>query len=192
MRRRGVTPKTRFRIMRRDGFKCCLCGRGAKDGVELQVDHKIAFSRGGSDKDGNLWTLCQPCNSGKSASPIPTWESGHPRPRGRVTVFSEEGDALTGGEIVWFDLPNDDELDGDKIMDFDRYIMSEYSLNRFMRRLSRWDMPQDDTEKAASIREEFQRRDVRAVIINQVSKLPGLRFKTFVPGVLVDPCRSAS
>ena len=55
----------RFRILKRDGYRCQLCGRTAQDGVKLEIDHKIARSKGGDDTEGNLWVLCFDCNRGK-------------------------------------------------------------------------------------------------------------------------------
>jgi 5-methylcytosine-specific restriction endonuclease McrA len=55
----------RFRILKRDGYRCQICGRTAQDGVKLEIDHKIARSKGGSDTEDNLWTLCFDCNRGK-------------------------------------------------------------------------------------------------------------------------------
>jgi len=57
----------RFAIMQRDGFRCVLCGASARDDetVRLHVDHIIARSRGGTNDDDNLWTLCDDCNLGK-------------------------------------------------------------------------------------------------------------------------------
>lgn len=51
--------------MERDGFRCCICGRTAKE-TKLEVDHKIPVSKGGTDSLDNLWTLCKDCNRGKS------------------------------------------------------------------------------------------------------------------------------
>ncbi len=56
----------RFSILKRDKYRCQLCGRGAKDGIVLEVDHKIAKARGGIDIPENLWTRCFDCNRGKS------------------------------------------------------------------------------------------------------------------------------
>ena len=33
------TPAQKSQILKRDGYKCVICGRGLEDGVELQVDH---------------------------------------------------------------------------------------------------------------------------------------------------------
>ena len=56
----------RFLILRRDGYQCQICGRTAQDGVRLEVDHRTARSRHGSNNPDNLWTLCFDCNRGKS------------------------------------------------------------------------------------------------------------------------------
>lgn len=57
----------RYNILRRDGFRCRLCGRTARDGVKLEVDHIIPISRGGKTTYDNLQTLCKECNRGKGA-----------------------------------------------------------------------------------------------------------------------------
>lgn len=63
----GVGNYRRFEVLKRDGYRCQLCGATQSDGVRLEVDHKLAKAKGGSDDLSNLWTLCWPCNSGKSA-----------------------------------------------------------------------------------------------------------------------------
>lgn len=61
-----ISDSLRYDIMRRDGFKCVLCGASAKDGVALHVDHIIPVSKGGRSVRSNLRTLCERCNMGKS------------------------------------------------------------------------------------------------------------------------------
>lgn len=68
-RRRSLNLRKRFAILKRDGFKCRLCGRAAPD-VKLHVDHKTPKARGGSDDDTNLWTLCEDCNLGKATTEL--------------------------------------------------------------------------------------------------------------------------
>ncbi len=65
---RGVTTRMRFLVMKRDNFKCCLCGASpAKDpSVELHIDHIVPWSKGGESVMDNLQTLCSKCNLGKS------------------------------------------------------------------------------------------------------------------------------
>ena len=61
-----LTPKKRYEILKRDNFKCQICGRTQADGVKLEVDHIIPISKGGKTVDENLRTLCHDCNIGKS------------------------------------------------------------------------------------------------------------------------------
>ena len=61
-----MTDSLRYDILRRDGFKCQICGATAQDGVKLHVDHIIPVSKGGKTEPSNLRTLCDRCNLGKS------------------------------------------------------------------------------------------------------------------------------
>lgn len=65
---RGIGLRTRFLVMKRDSFKCCICGRSpaTTQGLELHVDHIIPWSKGGETTIDNLQTLCSDCNLGKS------------------------------------------------------------------------------------------------------------------------------
>ena len=45
-------------ILKRDGYKCVICGRGKKDGIELQVDHIKPKDLGGKAVVSNGQTLC--------------------------------------------------------------------------------------------------------------------------------------
>ena len=65
-----MTPKLRYEILRRDNFRCTICGRGQSDGVKLHVDHIKPVSKGGQTVPHNLRTLCQDCNLGKGDSYI--------------------------------------------------------------------------------------------------------------------------
>jgi hypothetical protein len=74
---RHRTPRTlnwrlRFLTLRRDGFRCRACGRSPANeaGVELEVDHVLAWSEGGETILENLQSLCQQCNGGKSNLPF--------------------------------------------------------------------------------------------------------------------------
>ena len=65
---RTISLQLRYKILKRDNFKCCACGASpAKDpNVELHVDHIIPWSKGGETEEDNLQTLCSMCNLGKS------------------------------------------------------------------------------------------------------------------------------
>lgn len=52
------TPAQKEEIMKRDNYRCVVCGRSAKDGVELHVDHIIPRSQGGTATVENGETLC--------------------------------------------------------------------------------------------------------------------------------------
>lgn len=67
-----ITDTLRFHVMRRDGFRCQLCGARVQDSdeVRLTIDHKRSVAMGGSNDPENLWTLCATCNSGKGAQSV--------------------------------------------------------------------------------------------------------------------------
>lgn len=52
------TPEQKEEIMKRDGYRCVICGRGREDGVELQVDHIRPKEFGGKAIIENGQTLC--------------------------------------------------------------------------------------------------------------------------------------
>lgn len=70
----------RWRIFHRDGYQCTDCGaRGAE--AELTIDHIVPVSRGGTNAEHNLTTLCRSCNSRKGARPpVHRPPIHHPRP----------------------------------------------------------------------------------------------------------------
>lgn len=61
-----MTNSLRYDILKRDGFRCQICGATAADGVKLHVDHIVPIAKGGKTEPSNLRTLCDRCNSGKS------------------------------------------------------------------------------------------------------------------------------
>ncbi len=58
--------RMRFQVLQRDKFRCQYCGRGAKDGVTLVIDHIAPRSKAGTDSLINFVTACEDCNGGKS------------------------------------------------------------------------------------------------------------------------------
>lgn len=63
---RNVSKSLRFKVLKRDNYRCRLCGSTAEHGIVLEVDHIKALAKGGSNALDNLWTLCDVCNRGKS------------------------------------------------------------------------------------------------------------------------------
>jgi len=64
--KRCVSVRTRHKVLERDRFRCQDCGASAANGAELEVDHTIPVSKGGSNDISNLRTLCKDCNRGKA------------------------------------------------------------------------------------------------------------------------------
>ena len=71
MSRKSISDGTRYRILKRDKFRCRYCGEHGSE-AELQVDHVQPVSAGGGNEPLNLTTACRRCNSGKRAS-VPQW-----------------------------------------------------------------------------------------------------------------------
>lgn len=59
--KRRIPAATRKRIFERDGYRCVGCGSW----IDLTIDHRVPESRGGSDDDENLQTMCLRCNLAK-------------------------------------------------------------------------------------------------------------------------------
>lgn len=66
MERSKMTPSLRYDVLKRDHFRCQICGASQADGVKLHVDHIVPVSKGGKTELSNLRTLCDMCNLGKS------------------------------------------------------------------------------------------------------------------------------
>jgi hypothetical protein len=63
---RAPTPKQRMRVLKRDKYRCRICGRRAADyvDVELHVHHVKPWGEGGLTLEENLVTLCHTCHKG--------------------------------------------------------------------------------------------------------------------------------
>ena len=59
-----VTNKMRFSIYKRDGYRCCICGKSGQF-TDLEIDHKKPIAKGGKSTYDNLQTLCHRCNQEK-------------------------------------------------------------------------------------------------------------------------------
>lgn len=67
--RSKMSASLRFDVLKRDQYRCRICGRSSRQDPELvlHVDHIVPVARGGLTELTNLQTLCQACNLGKSA-----------------------------------------------------------------------------------------------------------------------------
>jgi hypothetical protein len=63
---RAPTPKLRMNVMKRDKYRCVLCGRRSSDHVdiEIHVHHIRPFRQRGVTTAANLVTLCHTCHKG--------------------------------------------------------------------------------------------------------------------------------
>lgn len=64
VKRMPLSVARRFDVFKRDGYTCRIC---QKAGGELEVDHIMPVSRGGTNAMENLQTVCWACNRGKAA-----------------------------------------------------------------------------------------------------------------------------
>lgn len=58
--------------MKKSDSRCVACGTSD----DLQVDHILPVSRGGTNDVDNLQMLCQPCNSSKRDKTMDEWNGG--------------------------------------------------------------------------------------------------------------------
>jgi len=67
--KRNVPLGIRYTVLKRDCFKCVLCGASPATLVtcNLHVDHVVSLAKGGRNEITNLRTLCDNCNLGKGA-----------------------------------------------------------------------------------------------------------------------------
>ncbi|HVO32713.1 MAG TPA: HNH endonuclease [Elusimicrobiota bacterium] len=67
-RSRAISEKIRLQVLKCGNYKCQKCGRSPAThaGIFLHIDHKIPFSKGGSNDLENLQVLCNKCNLGKN------------------------------------------------------------------------------------------------------------------------------
>ena len=66
-KRKTITPKLTLKVLKRDNYKCLICGKSPSTHPELslEVDHILPVSKGGTNDIENLQTLCFNCNRGK-------------------------------------------------------------------------------------------------------------------------------
>jgi len=63
-RSRSISQSTIIRVARRDNNTCQICGKILLD-REIEIDHIIPFSRGGTSDEKNLRVTCLDCNRKK-------------------------------------------------------------------------------------------------------------------------------
>lgn len=63
---RHIPRETMLRVVRRDNSTCQICGKHLMD-KEIEFDHIIPFSKGGSTEESNLQVTCSYCNRSKGS-----------------------------------------------------------------------------------------------------------------------------
>lgn len=64
-RKGGPKAAVRFEVFRQHGFRCFYCGRGARHGVALVLEHVNPVAKNGKDDPRNYVPACEECNVGK-------------------------------------------------------------------------------------------------------------------------------
>ncbi|MGY6129117.1 HNH endonuclease (plasmid) [Paraburkholderia strydomiana] len=59
--------RLRASILKRDHYLCQVCIRKGRVTEASQVDHIKAKAAGGTDDEGNLQSICEPCHKAKTA-----------------------------------------------------------------------------------------------------------------------------
>lgn len=102
-RREGPSAEAKIRVMKRDRFQCVYCGEPGTD-VELEIDHIIPVSKGGSNNFSNLVTACRKCNRAKSDGEAPVKPSSKNERQGvnglYVHTFNDDGKVHWQGQII--------------------------------------------------------------------------------------------
>src|ERR1043165_27938 len=62
-KRKGIPTDGRWRVLKRDRYRCAACGKtpATDPSVELEVDHIVPVAEGGGNEESNLRVLCSCC-----------------------------------------------------------------------------------------------------------------------------------
>jgi hypothetical protein len=63
---RTIPRQTQFRVLKRDNQICSACNKPVRV-EEIEFDHVIPWSKGGSSEDSNIRLLCRTCNRRRRA-----------------------------------------------------------------------------------------------------------------------------
>jgi hypothetical protein len=164
----------RIRALKRDKYKCTYCGVSGNE-AELEVDHIIPKSKGGSHHISNLTTACRKCNQQKSNKYMqPNNDNFEPigLPGLYVMILDDDGfmkntgyiagiferfalfqyfSALTGSPTTIEAIPLDRLLDPQKAKLFQHKEVAELHYERESRRLeARYEKQQADKKHQAA------------------------------------------
>ena len=98
--------KTLLSLMSKYGRKCWYCQTPFKSFHEVEVDHVVPRSRGGSSKMSNLAIACIPCNRAKGDRSLNEFLHWLMKPKQPVPVLYERAKVP---EAQWRDFSEDIE-----------------------------------------------------------------------------------
>src|ERR1700722_6922351 len=64
---RSIPRDVQFRVLKRENQICRECGRSVQD-EDVEFDHVIPYSKGGSSDESNVRLLCKKCNRKRGAN----------------------------------------------------------------------------------------------------------------------------
>ena len=64
---RSIPREVQFRVLKRENQICRECGRSVQD-EDVEFDHVIPYSKGGSSDESNVRLLCKTCNRKRGAN----------------------------------------------------------------------------------------------------------------------------
>ena len=91
-KRRAISKKLRFEVLKRDKFTCQYCGKKSPD-IILHLDHIKPVSKGGKNTLLNLVTSCVDCNLGKGARELSD-ESEIEKQKNHLSALAEKQDQI--------------------------------------------------------------------------------------------------
>jgi hypothetical protein len=168
----------RWSVFRRDGYQCRKCGGG----IDLTIDHIEPISRGGTNAERNLQTLCRRCNSQKGTSiehhsvPSPPGHAAQPsngqrreravQRRANLEKAAKEVEAALRGEEANHALYVSDLLELRSGASPKKRLAASSRLERFQREHRARGLltptPQELAAKIARHREEWAQERARA------------------------------
>lgn len=126
-KRKTISKRVRFEVMKRDAFTCQYCGKSAPD-VILHIDHIKPVSKGGNNGMLNLVTSCQSCNLGKSNIELSD-DSSVKKQQSQLKLMAEKNEQIKM-MIEWREsIINAEELLVDSVVSRVNDLMVDYSLN---------------------------------------------------------------